>query len=221
VQIGFQTILRNNDSAQLLQDLDSVSWYIMRKLFRLDALTNMFDTGSGVALKGIPRGRVSKPRYGLTGSKNETPVAERVLDLTFQFESEWYPYGFDDLQRITVTTAFPIGGTSEEQAAIEQVTIVYEFNPDSVPTPLPPDPVLSSISPVTAVHGTAVIVTATGANFDSTCKIVVNGVSEATTLVSSTQLTATIPDTLAAGTYNIVVQNTVGATTAAEIFTLT
>jgi hypothetical protein len=147
VQIGFQTILRNNDSVQLLQDLDGVSWFIMRKLFRLDPLTNMFDTGSGVALKGIARGRVSKPRYGLSGSKNETPVAERVLDLTFQFESEWYPYGFDDLQRITVTTAFPIGGTTEEQTAVEQVKIVYEFNPDSVPNPLPPD-LINTVAPV-------------------------------------------------------------------------
>jgi hypothetical protein len=140
VQIGFQIILRNSDPVQLMKDVDSVSWYIMRKLFRLDALTNMFDTGSGVALKGIPRGRVSKLRYGMAGSRNETPVAERVLDLVFQFESEWYPYGFDDLERITVTTAFPIGGTEAEQANIQQVKIVYEFNPDSVPTPLPPDP---------------------------------------------------------------------------------
>jgi hypothetical protein len=140
VQIGFQIILRNNDSVKLLQDVDCVSWHIMRKLFRLDQLTNAFDTGSSVALKGIPRGRVSRVRYGMSGSKNETPVAERVLDLTFQFESEWYPYGFDDLQRITVTTAFPIGGTEAEQAAVQQVKIVYEFNPDSVPTPLPPDP---------------------------------------------------------------------------------
>jgi hypothetical protein len=129
VQIGFQIILRNNDPAKLLQDIDSVSWYIMRKLFRLNRLTNAFDTGSGVALKGIPRGRVSRVRYGMSGSKNETPVAERVLDLTFQFESEWYPYGFDDLKEITVTTAFPIGGTAEEQAAIQQVKMVYEFNP--------------------------------------------------------------------------------------------
>jgi hypothetical protein len=132
LQVGFQIILRNNDSAKLLQDLDSVSWHIMRTLFRTDALTNAFDTATGVALKGIPRGRVSKPRYGLAGSRNETPVAERVLDLTFQFESMWYPYGFPDLERITVTTAFPIGGTPEEQAAIQQVKVVYEFIPEGV-----------------------------------------------------------------------------------------
>jgi hypothetical protein len=140
VQIGFQIILRNNDSVQLLKDIDATSWFILRTLLRMDTLTNMFDTGSGVTLDGLPRGRVSKPRYGLAGSKNETPVAERVVDLTFRFKTMWEPYGFDDLQRITVTTAFPIGGTEAEQAAIDQVKIVYEFNPDSVPTPLPPDP---------------------------------------------------------------------------------
>jgi len=140
VQIGFQIILRDNDPDKLQKDIDTVSWYIMRKLFRMDTLTNMFDTGSGTALKGIPRGRVSKLRYGLSGSKNETPIAERVLDLVFQFESEWYPYGYPDLERITVTTAFPIGGSDVDQARVEQVQIVYMFNPDSVPTPLPPDP---------------------------------------------------------------------------------
>lgn len=140
VQIGFQIILRNNDSVQLMKDIDAVSWHIMRTLFRMDALTNMFDNASGVSLKGIPKGRVSKIRYGLSGSKNETPVGERVVDLTFQFESEWYPYGFGTLERVTVTTAFPIGGTDAEREAIQQIRMVYEFNPDSVPTPLPPDP---------------------------------------------------------------------------------
>jgi len=139
LQIGFQIILRNNDSAQLIKDIDAVSWHIMRTLFRLDALTNMFDTGSGVTLNGLPRGRVSKLRYGLSGNKNENPIAERVLDIVFQYVSEWSPYGFDDLERITVRTGFPIGGTDAERDAVQQVTMVYEFNPDSVPTPLPPD----------------------------------------------------------------------------------
>ena len=140
VQISFQIILRNNDSAKLLQDLDSTSWFIMRTLLRDNELTNMFDTGSGVAFEGVSRGRVSKPYFGLTGSKNETPVAMRVVDLVFKFATYWEPYGFDDLERITVTTGFPIGGTDAEREAIDQVKIVYEFDPDSVPTPLPPDP---------------------------------------------------------------------------------
>jgi hypothetical protein len=221
VQVGLQIILRNNDSVKLLQDIDSTSWYIMRTLLRDDTLTNMFDSASGATFEGLARGRISKPRYGLTGSRNETPVAERVIDFTFRFVTLWEPYGFDDLQRITVTTAFPIGGTEAEQANVQQVTMVYQFNPDSVPTPLPPDPVLTSISPVTAVHGSAVLVTATGTDFDATCEIAIDGAPEATTFVSSTQLTATIPSTFAAGAYNIVVQNSVGATTAVQVFTLT
>jgi hypothetical protein len=139
VQIGFQIILRNNDSVKLLQDIDATSWAILRMLLRDDSLTNMFDTGSGVSFEGVARGRVSKPRYGLAGSRNETPIAERVVDLVFQFATLWEPYGFDDLERITVETGFPIGGTDAERDAIQQVKIVYEFNPDSVPTPLPPD----------------------------------------------------------------------------------
>jgi hypothetical protein len=90
-----------------------------------------------------------------------------------------------------------------------------------VPTPLPPDPTLISISPTTAVHGTAVLITATGTDFDATAQIWVDGTSLATTLVSSTELTATIPDTFLAGTYTIIVQNNAGAVTEAQVFTLT
>jgi hypothetical protein len=132
VQIGFQIILRNNDSDKLLKDLDAVSWFILRTLLRDSDLTNMFDNASGAAFEGFTSGRVSKPRYGLSGSKNETPVAERVVSLTFRFVTIWAPYGFDDLDQIVVTTAFPIGGTAQEQAAVEQVTLVYDFTEQTV-----------------------------------------------------------------------------------------
>jgi hypothetical protein len=141
--------------------------------------------------------------------------------LTLQLRTEWYPNVFPDLERISVTTAFPFGGDAAAQAGVEQVKIVYEFTPDSVPTPLPPDPTLTSIAPTTAVHGTATPITATGTDFDSTCQILVNGTAEVTTFVSSTQLTATLPATLVAGTYNITVHNAAGAMTAAQVFTLT
>jgi hypothetical protein len=60
--------------------------------------------------------------------------------MSFQFETTWYPFGFDDLERIDVTTGFPgPGSTPEERAAIPQARMVYLFTPDSVPTPLPPD----------------------------------------------------------------------------------
>ena len=38
------------------------------------------------------------------------------------------PTDFPDLERITVTTAFPIG--DYEPGEIQQVKVVYEFNPE-------------------------------------------------------------------------------------------
>jgi hypothetical protein len=141
VPIGFQFILRNNDAEMLLRDLDRVGWYIMRRVLRSDKIMNMLGLmDGGTAVEGVARGRISRPKWGMNGSKNETPVGERQLDLTFFYGTNWEPYGFDDLERITVITGFPIGSTPEEQEQVQQVKMVYEFNPDSVPTPLPPDP---------------------------------------------------------------------------------
>lgn len=142
VKVGFQFVLRNNDSTALLRDLDRVKWFIFRTLLRDDRLTNRFDTQlkGGTAFNGISGGRVRQPRWGLTGQKNETPVGEQQIELSFQFETVWYPYGFDDLERIDVTTGFPgPGSTPEEREQVQQVRMVYLFDPDSVPTPLPDD----------------------------------------------------------------------------------
>jgi hypothetical protein len=43
---------------------------------------------------------------------------------------------FDELQRITVTTAFPVGG---DTAGVQQVKVVHEFTPDYVTPPVPFD----------------------------------------------------------------------------------
>lgn len=141
VKIGFQFILRNNDSEALLRDLDRVKWFIMRALLRDDRLTNRFDTQlpGGTAFNGISGGRIRAVRWGLSGQKNETPIGEQQIELNFQFETMWYPFGFDDLERIDVTTGFPIGGTDDERLAVQQVRMVYLFDPGSVPYPLPPD----------------------------------------------------------------------------------
>lgn len=146
VPIGFQFILRNNDPNILLRDLDRVKQYLLRLLLRMDELTNRFDTAleGGVAFNGIARGRIRTPRWGLTGSKNETPVGEQELELSFSFATAWYPFGFPDLERITVITGFPgPGSTPEERQQIQQVKMVYKFDPpdyDYTPPPYPPDP---------------------------------------------------------------------------------
>lgn len=140
VTVGFQIILRNNDPDILRRDLDRVYWYIHRLLLRLDDLTNRFGSAAPgqPGFNGIERALRRPQRWGLTGSKNETPVGEQQFEWTLQFVTSWYPYGFDDLDRITVRTGFPIGSTRDEQLQVQQVTMVYEFNPDWVPNPLPP-----------------------------------------------------------------------------------
>ncbi len=116
--------------------------FIVRSLTRDDGLTNRFDTDlpGGTGINGFPELRVRTPRWGLAGSKNETPIGEQTMDLVMQYETTWYPYGFDDLERIDITTGFPgPGSTPEERAEIVQAKLVILFNPDYVPTPLPPD----------------------------------------------------------------------------------
>jgi hypothetical protein len=142
VKVGFQYILSNNDAELMMRDLDRVKWFIMRTILRDDDLTNRFDTklAGGTAFNGISEVRIRPPRWGTNGGKNETPIGEQSIEMSFQFETTWYPYGFPDLERIDLTTGFPgPGSTPEERAAIPQAKLVMLFGPDSVPTPLPPD----------------------------------------------------------------------------------
>lgn len=142
VKVGFQFVLSNNDTDMLIRDLDRVKWYILRAILRDDRLTNRFDTQmeGGTAFNGISEMRIRQPRWGLSGSKQETPIGEQAIEMSFQFETTWYPFGFADLERIDVATGFPgPGSTPEERIQIQQVRMVYLFTPDSVPTPLPPD----------------------------------------------------------------------------------
>jgi len=142
VVIGIQIIVKNNDPNAMLKKLDQASWFVLNQLLRDNTLMNRCKTtmpdGQYFRLEGLPRIRFRPDVWGLAGSQNETPFGERLFWMTYQFRTEWYPTDFDDLERITVTTAFPVG--DYEPGEVQQVKIVYEFTPDSVPTPLPPDP---------------------------------------------------------------------------------
>lgn len=139
VPIGFQVIMKNNDPVILLQMLDQATWFIMNQLLRDDTLTSRWrtDLPDNVQIEAFPRGRI-RERWGATGTTNETPVGERQLELAFTFRTLWYPTEFPKLERITVRTGFP-GPGSPTVAEVQQVTMVYEFNPDAVPYPLPDD----------------------------------------------------------------------------------
>lgn len=143
VTIGIQILVKNNDPTAMLAKLDQASWFVLNQLLRDNTLMNRFKTtmpdGDYFRLEGLPRIRFRPDVWGLAGSQNETPFGERLFWLTYQFRTEWYPTDFDDLERITVTTAFP-PGDADGQSKTQQVKIVYEFTPDSVSTPLPPDP---------------------------------------------------------------------------------
>lgn len=138
-EIGIQIVVKNNDPVAMLTKLDQASWFVLNQLLRDNTLMNRILTTlpDNVTLEGVPRIRFRPDVWGLTGSRNETPLGERIFWIQYQLRTEWYPTEFPDLQRITVTTEFPVGADATQ---VKQVKVVYEFTPDSVPTPLPPDP---------------------------------------------------------------------------------
>lgn len=95
---------------------------------------------------------------------------------------------------VTVTNPAPGGGTS----------------PSSPFTVNNPVPAVTTLSPTTELAGgPAFTLTVNGTNFNSSSVVNLNGVAETTSLVNSTQVTASIPATaiLAAGTFNVTVSN--------------
>jgi len=97
--------------------------------------------------------------------------------------------------QVSVVSPGPGGGTSNALAF-------------TVTAPPRPAPTLTSINPTTvAAGGPAVTVTAAGTNFASTSVLQINGSNRTTTVVSQTQLTATIltSDIAVAGTSNITI----------------
>lgn len=141
MNVGIQVVVQDNDAMGCLIRLDQAYWFIMNRLWRDDTFTNRLQTSmpDNTRFEAVTRIRKRK-KWGATGARNETPVGILQLDISIQFKTDFAPTEFVDLERITVTTGYPIAGTPEEQAAVQQVKMVYEFTPDAVPTPLPPDP---------------------------------------------------------------------------------
>jgi len=71
----------------------------------------------------------------------------------------------------------------------------------------PPDSTLVSISPTSATVGIGFILTATGTNFGSSAVLLWDGVSQPTTVVNSTTLTATISASTSTGSHNVQVDS--------------
>ena len=163
--VGVQIVVKNNDSTAMLQKLDQASWFALNQILRDNTLNNRLKTTlpDNVTHEGYPRVRFRPDVWGMAGTKNETPIGERLFWLTYQLRTEWYPTDFPDLERIVLTTAFPPGDATG-QSQTEQVEVVYEFTPDSVATPFPPGTatttaLVSSLNPSTS--GASVVFTAT------------------------------------------------------------
>jgi hypothetical protein len=146
--LGFQVVIKDNDPAACVAKLDQAKWALFNGLLRSNAFTNMISASAmqnpAVTNEGFPRFRARK-RWGKTGSANETPVGELQFELETRHPILFAPTDFADLNEIHVTTGFPgPGSTPEEQAEIQQVTIVYDFvnplwteQPPTLSTPPP------------------------------------------------------------------------------------
>jgi hypothetical protein len=128
VSIGVQVVIQDNNPATLLQRLDQAYWFIMNRLWRDDTFTNRIYTlmPDNVRFQGVARVRKTR-KWGANAARNETPVGMLALEAQLQIFTEWAPTEFANLDMITVTTAFPSGGTAEDQAAIQQLKAVYAF----------------------------------------------------------------------------------------------
>jgi hypothetical protein len=121
---GFSIIIANNDPDQAELQLDKGYVELTTDLFTDPTLYNnsLFKIQ---AYTNTSRQHI----FGTAGTTNETPIAECRFELicdlgVINFEP-WVP---DDLELIHVSTAFPAGGTPEEQAAIQQVTAEYDLD---------------------------------------------------------------------------------------------
>lgn len=126
VNLGVQVVMQDNNSTTLLQRLDQAYWFIMNRLWRDDTFTNRIWTlmPDNVRFEGVARVRKRK-KWGSNAVRNETPVGMLAVEAQLVILTDWAPTDFANLERITITTAFPSGGTAADQAAIQQIKMVY------------------------------------------------------------------------------------------------
>ena len=139
-RIGFSVVIANNDPAEAEAMLDRAFWQLMNGLWRDPYLTNFIDTfrpGQGdspenVRFESIQRG-FRQHKTGTIGPTNETPIAELQYDVSFQYRQEFAPWIEDDLAEVDIETAFPIGGTAEDRAKVQQVRQVLKLKVKAPP----------------------------------------------------------------------------------------
>ncbi|WP_375417973.1 IPT/TIG domain-containing protein [uncultured Hymenobacter sp.] len=133
--------------------------------------------------------------------------------------------GFTVVSATSITFAVPAGASSGPIAVTTPGGTATSATSFTVTVPNPA-PTIASLAPATAVAGSgAFMLTVTGTGFVANSVVSFNGVALFTTLVSATQLTATVPAEAiaAAGTYNVVVTSPApgGGASAAATFSVT
>ena len=128
VKIGIQVVIQDNDPTALGQRLDQAYWFILNRILRDDTFTNRIWTlmPDNFRLEGAMR-VTKRKKWGASASRNEIPVGMLAVEIHLAFITFWGPTDFANLEQITVTTAFPSGGTAEDQAAIQQIKAIYVF----------------------------------------------------------------------------------------------
>lgn len=133
--------------------------------------------------------------------------------------------GFTVVDATTITFVVPAGATSGSIAITTAGGTATSTAPFAVVAPNPL-PVISSLTPATAVAGTAAfILTLNGTGFYSGSVVSFNGIALSTTFLPNTGLIASVlgTDIATAGTYDVTVTNAApgGGTSAAATFIVT
>lgn len=122
VRIGFSVIVVNNDPDLAETALDTAMQALAGGLFSDPTLYN----NAAFKIQGFASGTRTHA-FGAASLENETPIAELKWELVCDLGTIVYPpLVVDDLDVIHVKTGFPLEGTVEEQAAVQQVTTEYD-----------------------------------------------------------------------------------------------
>lgn len=130
-RLGFSVFILNNNPDEMEDKLDEAYWAIMNGLLRDPTFINFTQSHliDKTAIEGISKG-TRRNIYGNAVKENEMPIAEMRLELSMTYRTNWPPIINDNLETIHVTTGFPLGGTAEDQAKVQQVVAEYDLVPD-------------------------------------------------------------------------------------------
>lgn len=129
LRLGFSVVIKNNDPDETEDKLDAGFWAIMNGIMRDPSLVNLIESGlpSNARIEGFSRGMRKHNYHPAQG--HELPIGELQLDLTCGFRVDWPPLVLDDLLKVHVTTAFPLGATEADRAKVQQVVSEYDLPP--------------------------------------------------------------------------------------------